>query len=332
MTASSVSPGLAGWDMAAALDLADPICAPARTAYPGFDVWLAKARAERRPARILRDERGTQAFMIVKPEPSALKICSLAVRADARGQGIATELVRQAWRLAQALGLVRVWATAFPSPALLSAFAAAGLGAEAQLPNGELVLARPLDRLSAVRLFHVRMGQVIGDGFAWRDEALRRFLRHEELREVAEALRSGNLAAIAGELADVLYVVYGDAVACGFALSTPGDPHLRRLPAPPSPALAEALVEDIERAGLAVDAAWARRLDATAAKVLYGHLVAATDAAAAACGLDLAPIMAEIQRANLAKEAVTSGKARKPPGWRAPRLARVLAAEAAERD
>jgi GNAT superfamily N-acetyltransferase len=320
---------LPGWTTTGELDPADPILAPLREVYPGFDVWLTKVIAERRPARILRDAAGgTRALLIAKPEPGALKICSLVVRPDLRNQGIGSGLVREALELARLLGLSRVWATAFAAPATLAAFAAAGLGPESALPSGELVLARPIDRLSAVRLFHERMGQIVGDGFAWRDEDLRRFLRHEELREVAEALRSGDIEAVAGELTDVIYVVYGDAVACGFGLPTPAAPTYLLPPAVPNETIVADLIATLERAAAAVDAVWAARADEATALTAYAGLVAAVDEAAAVCGLDIAPFLAEIERANLEKEAVAGGKARKPAGWRPPRLAKILAAEA----
>lgn len=320
-------PPQSDWGDASAVDPGDPILEPLRATYPGFDAWLEKVRAERRPVRILRDAAGTKALLIVKLEDAALKVCSLVVRPDSRNQGIGSGLVREALALARSLHLPRVWATAYAAPATLAAFAAAGLGPESALPDGELILARPIDRLGAVRLFHERMGQIVGEGFAWRDEELRRFLRHEELREVAEALREGDLKNVAGELTDVIYVVYGDAVACGFHLATPLAPVHLVPPAVPAPAVVEDLIAELERAGAGVDAVWAARADELTTLVAYGDLVEATDAAAAACGLDIAPFLAEIERANLEKEAVDGGKARKPAGWRPPRLAKILALE-----
>ena len=314
------------WQDASAIDPDEPLLAPLRAAYPGFDDWLTRVRAERRPVRIVRDEAGVRALLIAKLEPGALKVCSLIVRQDARDQGLGSALVREALALAKEHGRPRVWATAYPDPATLAAFAAAGLGAESRLPDGQLVLARPLDRLGAVRLFHLAFGQVVGDGFAWRDAELRHFLRDEELREAAEALRSGDPVAIAGELADVVYVTYGDAVACGFTLPTPPAPTDLGPIAPPADP--DVLIARLEAAGAAVRAAWDKDLDEARAIPRYLDLVAAADAAAAACGLDLAPMLAEIERANLLKEAVPGGKARKPAGWLPPRLAHVVAAEA----
>lgn len=46
----------------------------------------------------------------------------------------------------------------------------------------------------------------------------RQRLLDEEISEVAEAVRSGDLAAIAHELADVVYVAYGTALAYGIDL------------------------------------------------------------------------------------------------------------------
>jgi len=47
---------------------------------------------------------------------------------------------------------------------------------------------------------------------------LRLTLIREELNELSDALASGELVAIAKELADLLYVVYGAAVVCGIDL------------------------------------------------------------------------------------------------------------------
>lgn len=46
-------------------------------------------------------------------------------------------------------------------------------------------------------------------------QKLRISLIHEEFNELQEALKSGDLPAVAKELADLLYVVYGTAVSCG---------------------------------------------------------------------------------------------------------------------
>lgn len=56
--------------------------------------------------------------------------------------------------------------------------------------------------------------QLVSPGVA----TARQRLLDEEVAEVAEAVRQGDLAAIAHELADVVYVVYGTALAYGVDL------------------------------------------------------------------------------------------------------------------
>ena len=69
--------------------------------------------------------------------------------------------------------------------------------------------------------FHRRFGIAIGTVPAVPDEAtrlLRVKLIQEEFDELKEALAQQDLTAIAKELADLLYVVYGTAVSCGIDL------------------------------------------------------------------------------------------------------------------
>lgn len=69
--------------------------------------------------------------------------------------------------------------------------------------------------------FHRRFGIAIGIVPAAPDEATRSLrvkLIQEEFDELREALAQQDLSAIAKELADLLYVVYGTAVSCGIDL------------------------------------------------------------------------------------------------------------------
>ncbi len=71
---------------------------------------------------------------------------------------------------------------------------------------------------SAVRAFHAATGAAGPDTPALPDPAtvaLRRTLLHEEYTELLQAIDSGDLAAIAGEAIDLLYVTYGLCVAYG---------------------------------------------------------------------------------------------------------------------
>jgi predicted HAD superfamily Cof-like phosphohydrolase len=66
--------------------------------------------------------------------------------------------------------------------------------------------------------FHRVFAILIGAGPAVPDEATQRLrlrLIQEEFDELKEAFQSADEAAIAKELADLLYVVYGTAVSCG---------------------------------------------------------------------------------------------------------------------
>ncbi len=66
--------------------------------------------------------------------------------------------------------------------------------------------------------FHRKFDIVLGSSPAIPDEStclLRLRLIQEELDELRDALGHGHLPAVAKELADLLYVVYGTAVSCG---------------------------------------------------------------------------------------------------------------------
>ncbi len=76
--------------------------------------------------------------------------------------------------------------------------------------------------LELVKEFHIKMGQPVLDTPQFPDRNrvnLRMTLVTEEQDELWDALHSGdNLAEIAGELADVVYVVYGTALEYGIPL------------------------------------------------------------------------------------------------------------------
>ncbi|MGH7229296.1 MAG: MazG nucleotide pyrophosphohydrolase domain-containing protein [Nitrospiraceae bacterium] len=77
------------------------------------------------------------------------------------------------------------------------------------------------DEQRMVAEFHRRFGIAIGTIPAVPDEttrSLRVNLIREEFDELQEALVQQDLSAIAKELADLLYVVYGTAVSCGIDL------------------------------------------------------------------------------------------------------------------
>jgi predicted HAD superfamily Cof-like phosphohydrolase len=71
---------------------------------------------------------------------------------------------------------------------------------------------------SMVEEFHRKFDIVVQARPAFPDEptkALRVRLIQEEFDELKEALGQGDLTALAKEMADLLYVVYGTAVSCG---------------------------------------------------------------------------------------------------------------------
>jgi predicted HAD superfamily Cof-like phosphohydrolase len=74
------------------------------------------------------------------------------------------------------------------------------------------------DEQRMVAEFHRAFGILVGGTPAVPDEATQRLrlrLIQEEFDEVKEAFQVADEAAIAKELADLLYVVYGTAVSCG---------------------------------------------------------------------------------------------------------------------
>src|SRR5213080_2553048 len=77
------------------------------------------------------------------------------------------------------------------------------------------------DEQRMVAEFHRLFGIAIGTVPATPDEATRSLrvnLIQEEFEELQEAFAQQDLPAIAKELADLLYVVYGTAVSCGIDL------------------------------------------------------------------------------------------------------------------
>lgn len=78
------------------------------------------------------------------------------------------------------------------------------------------------DEQRMVTAFHQAFDIVIGSSPAIPDDStctLRLTLIQEEFDELREALRERDVAAVAKELADLLYVVYGTAVSCGIDMT-----------------------------------------------------------------------------------------------------------------
>ena len=176
--------------------------------------------------------------------------------------------------------------------------------------------------------FHKVMNNVIGTEPGLRDQALRKNLIEEERHEVIDAIDHANLAHLAGELSDLLYVVYGSAVT--FGLNLP-DLSLKHKILPPAVRFPEVQKNRISRAvaGLiiAIDSGDLARVE----KNLMTTVMAVARVEAD-CGLDLGPFFAEVQRANMAKASGpvrADGKRLKPPDWQAPDLTGVLATQMA---
>lgn len=75
-----------------------------------------------------------------------------------------------------------------------------------------------IDPQAMVAEFHRKFDILVGDRPSNPDEAVRRLrvrLIQEEFEELQEAMTAQNLPAVAKELADLLYVVYGTAVSYG---------------------------------------------------------------------------------------------------------------------
>jgi predicted HAD superfamily Cof-like phosphohydrolase len=78
------------------------------------------------------------------------------------------------------------------------------------------------DEQRMVTAFHQRFDIVVGTVPGIPDTAtcdLRVRLMQEELEELRDALAQHDVEAVAKELADVLYVVYGTAVSCGIDMA-----------------------------------------------------------------------------------------------------------------
>lgn len=78
------------------------------------------------------------------------------------------------------------------------------------------------DEQRMVAEFHRAFDIAVGPSPAMPDEAtcaLRVTLMQEELDELCEALAQRDIEAVAKELADLLYVVYGTAVSCGLDMA-----------------------------------------------------------------------------------------------------------------
>jgi len=196
-----------------------------------------------------------------------------------------------------------------------------------ELPDS-LVLREPGSRQEAVRDFHATFDNTIGDTSAIRDGRLRWRLIDEERNEVIAAIEKRDLALLGGEIADLLYVIYGSAVSFGILLPDISlsrrassialrDPRtqISRINRSTDRALRAIYSDDIKRARRALTA-----------------VLIAIARVEADCGLDLDGFFAEVHRANMDKiggKRRPDGKRLKPANWRPPDLAGTLVAQLA---
>jgi predicted HAD superfamily Cof-like phosphohydrolase/thiol-disulfide isomerase/thioredoxin len=223
----------------------------------------------------------------------------------------------------------------FPAPSdKLDEIAEPPVGASVPLFNlhtsnnldDQLITREPGERQAAVRDFHVAFNSTIGSFTAVRDAKLRWRLIDEERAEVIEAIEEGDLAALGGELCDLLYAIYGSAVAFGLLM-----PDIAMADREGTPALREPdkqtgrINRSVDRALVAIGSEDVER----AHKAMFAVLVAAARVEAD-CGIDLDGFFAEVHRANMSKLGggmSPDGKAQKPVGWTKPDLEGVLAAQ-----
>lgn len=182
-----------------------------------------------------------------------------------------------------------------------------------------------INYVARVRGAHRALGHTVGLSPAFREPELRRALIAEEAAEVVAALNGGDLANLGGELADLVYVLAGSAVSFGLS-GIVADRPLRRL-GPPRirlAALAARAIRTTSKQALAAIAA--EQLEVTA--IALARAIAAAEAVAALCGLELEPFFAAVHAANLAKATGVrraDGKWGKPPGWMPAALKEILA-------
>lgn len=201
----------------------------------------------------------------------------------------------------------------------------------------------PGARQRAVEAFHRAVGLTVAPEGApptIREADLRISLLREEAAEVVAALAGGELAALhgeeaarggdlaevaalGGELADLLYVTYGAGVTFGLGVAD-GEP--RTLTGEPAIRDAAALAERVQATvGAALEAIGRRDVGATARAL--AALPPLVEDVAATCGLRIGPFFDAVQEANMAKvggPVRADGKRLKPPGWRPADLVAVL--------
>jgi ribosomal protein S18 acetylase RimI-like enzyme len=127
-----------------------------RLDYPTFDSWFEKCKHDHRDCWVLEVE-GEVAGLIIRkdedhykagtrhPGPKILKICTFKVREEFQGEKFGELLLKQVVWYAQHNGYDLVYLTAFQKQEFLIALLCYyGFEATLKLPNGEIVLEKPL--------------------------------------------------------------------------------------------------------------------------------------------------------------------------------------------
>lgn len=166
--------------------------------------------------------------------------------------------------------------------------------------------------------FHAALGQSFGDDGSGSNK-LRKRLHEEEYRELVEAIESGDRVAIAGELADVVYVAYGTAHSLGL--------NIHELPMG-SRQHADMLGSNHARLVKALEAGVR-----TKCALCLSLLVSSCYSLAEQYEIDLDAVVTEVHTANMRKigpngPMLVAGKVMKPEGWYPADVASVLAGEA----
>lgn len=189
-----------------------------------------------------------------------------------------------------------------------------------------------------VREFHLKFGCPVGDPDNPRidQHELRVSLVCEELDELEEAMRTGDVPGTADALADLLYVVLGTVVVFqgrwfdGANVFPDGmiDPFL----IPPKRSLKVEIRNPsgiLTKLGSEVDAFVGAVMDDNVclACLHLQHLAVRVTRESRILGIDLGPVFEEVHRANMAKvggPTRADGKILKPEGWTPPDVAGVL--------
>jgi hypothetical protein len=132
------------------------ILASLRADYPDFDRWFDKCRKEHRDCWTL-EIAGELAGLVIRkdeshveaktrhPGPKILKICTFKVRDEFQGEKFGELLLKQVLWFAQRNRYDLIYLTAFPKQAFLIDFLLYyGLKETMKLPNGEIVLEKPM--------------------------------------------------------------------------------------------------------------------------------------------------------------------------------------------